>query len=156
MEFLEKKCEMHDALRAIVSKQQKTISKLDEENRERNIIISGLKEKTIEDNNKTYETDEKKVDYLFQIIGAMTPQGYEAARIGKDNPNYNRHIKVDVRSKVIRDKIMNEAKKLKDVKAPWNAIYIKKDLHPAITLENNRLRFKMKKLKSLEETMVKP
>ena len=46
---------------------------------------------------------------------------------------------------------MNLAKRLKDKETPWNNIYIKKDLHPAIAQENNRLRFKMKKLKNLEE-----
>ena len=65
-----------------------------------------------------YERDEETIAYVFQIIGVTAPEGYEVARIGKENPNYNRYIKVDVRSKVIRDKIINQAKQLKDVKAP--------------------------------------
>ena len=105
----------------------------------------------IETDDTKYENDEEKINQLFEIPGVHTSEGYEALRIGKRNPNYNRIIKIDVRNKANRDKIVNLTKRLKDKETPWNNIYIKKDLRQALAQENNRLRFKMKKLKNLEE-----
>ena len=155
IELLEKKCETYeeniDNLKAIVSKQQITISSIDQDKREKNIIISGMNEDIIEYNDTKYETDIAKIDILLEILGVTIPDGYEALRIGKQHPNYHRIIKMNVHSKHSRDTIMNVTKKLKDVGPPWDKIYLKKDLHPAMIQENNRLRFKLKKLKSLEE-----
>ena len=95
IELLEKKCEIYeenmDALRAIVSKQQRTISSIDQENRDKNIIMSGLSEDVIEMDDTKYENDEGKINQLFEILGVHTPEGYEAMRIGKGkgNPNYH-------------------------------------------------------------------
>ena len=81
------------------------------------------------------------------MIGATAPNGYDISRIGKESPNYHRYVKVNVHVKMYCDAIINEAKKLKDVNSPWDNIYMKKDLHPAVIQENNRLRVKMRGLR---------
>ncbi len=152
--LLEKKCETYEenieALKSIVAKQQRTLGNIDNVERDRNIIISGLSEEKITINDVTYEKDEQKIEALFKIIGIPLPQGYIIMRLGKANEKFHRTMKVNVISKDNRDAIMKTTNKLKGADAPWNNIYIKKDLHPALVQENHRLRIKKKKLLQLD------
>ena len=52
---------------------------------------------------------------------------------------------------LIMSLVMSNAKGLKNETAPWNKVYIKKDLHPVLVRENNRLRQKFKKLQQCPE-----
>lgn len=56
-----------------------------------------------------------------------------------------------VGSKINRDAILLKSKDLKDnSETSVNSVYLKKDLHPVLVHENNRLRRKMNDLKKLE------
>ena len=88
---------------------------------------------------------------LFRVIGIALPEGYSIQSLGKQNTKYKRIIKMDVTSKSGRDEILKNAKLLKAQGSPWDVIYIKKDLHPVIVQENNRLRHKKNNLQKLDE-----
>ena len=153
--LLERKCETYeeniDTLKTIVAKQQRTIGNIDKVERERNIIISGLSEETLLIDEQKYETDEQKVNALFKVMDISLPYDYELLRLGKANTSYHRTIKMNVFNKHNRDEILKKTSKLKNAGVPWDTIYIKKDLHPALVQENHRLRIKKNKLKELEE-----
>ena len=60
-------------------------------------------------------------------------------------------MKLNVRSKVNRDAILMKLKYLKNnTENSVSSVYLKKDLHPVLVHENNRLRRKMKELQKLE------
>lgn len=157
--LLEKKCEGYeeniDNLKSIVSRQQRSLANLDREEREKNLIFTGVNENPIMCNNNTYSTDEEKVDFILGLMDIIIPSDYEVTRLGKQNSNYHRPIKVNVRTKTNRDDVLKVAKKLKNSAAPWVNIYVKADQHPVIIQENNRLRTKLKKLKNLDENKEK-
>ena len=70
----------------------------------------------------------------------------EISRIGVPKGNANRLIKVNMGSKLKRDGILEKSSTLKQKATPWNKIYVKKDVHPVYTRENQRLYNKMKDL----------
>ena len=72
---------------------------------------------------------------------------FEYSRIGQTKENVTRLVKVNVGSKVTRDKIIEKASSLKDKNEFWKKIYVKKDVHPLYSKETSRLYQKMKTLK---------
>ena len=141
--LLEKKCEGYeeniDNLKSIVSRQQRSLASLDREEREKNLIFTGVDENPIMFNNNTYTTDEEKVDFILGLIDIIIPSDYEVICLGKQNSNYHRPIKVNVRTKTNRDDVLKVAKKLKNSTAPWDNIYVKADLHRVIIQEKREL-----------------
>ena len=61
-------------------------------------------------------------------------------RLGKSAEGKKRPILVVVRSKEVRDKVLENAKKLKDAGNMYDRVYVKKDQHPEVRKEWNRLR----------------
>ena len=114
-------------------------------------LITGIYEHDIIEEENIYGDDNSKIAALFSKIGVVIPHGFTLTRIGKQKDNYNRFIKIDVNNKDNRDSVMNNAKLLKNAIAPWDKVYIKKDLHPVLVQENNRLRQKKKKVQNLPE-----
>ena len=112
-----------------------------------------MNEDHIEEGDVVYDNDNLKVIALFSMIEMDIPSNTTIERLGKrnDNSNYKRIIKMKVNSKQNRDEILKKASKLKSKDAPWNSIYLMKDLHPSILQENNRLRIKKKNLQKLDE-----
>ena len=152
---LETRCNEYEdkitVLTSIVAKQQHSLSLIDSEERECNIIVSGLSEETILVNGVEFETDEDKVAAVLGEIDAPLPEDHEIVRIGKPSVNYTRIVKLNVRSKTNRDAILLKSKDLKNnTEDSVSSVYLKKDLHPVLVHENNRLRRKMKDLKKLE------
>ena len=142
MAALQSKCLMYEenikSLKSIISKQQQSLNRLDSHERDCNVIISGLSEVDIVTDEATYCTDFEKVTALFGEIGTNLPEGSGILRLGKQNPNYNRTIKLNVLDKTNRDNILQKAKELKNADEPWSLVYLKKDLHPVIVQENSR------------------
>lgn len=156
---LEAKCARYEeditTLKSIVANQQKSITRSDSEERERNIIVRGLSEKDITDDGVTYADDINKVTALLGLIDTTLPYGYEIQRLGAVTPNSNskyvRAIKINVLNKQNRDAILKKAKSLKDAREPWKRVYLNRDEHPVVVQENSRLRKKMNGLKKKEE-----
>ena len=155
IKVLQTKCEQYEediaALKSIVSKQQRSLNSIDDEERSKNLIITGISENDIVDGRNVCKNDTTKLKGVFNCIGSEVPEGSTWIRIGKQKEGYNRPIKMTMRTKADRDSVKEKAKALKEEQAPWNNIYINKDLSPAVVAENNRLRQKMKKLKQLDE-----
>ena len=62
-------------------------------------------------------------------------------RLGNNaQPGRKRSILVTVRSKEARDIVLEKAKALKQANETYKSIYIKKDVHPEVRKEWNRLR----------------
>ena len=61
-------------------------------------------------------------------------------------------MKVDVKSKIARDKILDKTPSLKGKNELWKKIYVKKDVHPVYSKETSRIYRKMKTLKDQNPT----
>ena len=152
---LEAKCNEYEeniaALKSIISKQQHSLSMIDARERECNVIVSGLSEENITVGGEELQNDKDKVAAVLVEIDAPLPAEYSVERIGKESANYTRLIKLNVGSKINRDAILSKSKDLKNnPEASVNSVYLKKDLHPVLVHENNRLRRKMKDLQKLD------
>ena len=139
--------ENNSSLKNVVVKQQMSITQMDGDKRQKNVIVRGLPENDIIENEDIYHNDIDKVKNLLSKIDVALPNGSQVERLGKQSVNYNRVTKIILNDKSERDNILENAKKLKHVEDPWKNIYLKKDLHPAILEEDKRLNKKKKDLK---------
>ena len=130
-----------------MSKQQRVLSQLDAVERNCNIIITGLSEKDVVQEESVYKTDSEKVNEIFNKLNLPLLKGNKCLRLGKPSANYNRVLKVNVISKGSRDSILEKSKSLKDMGEPRCWVYLKKDLHPVIAQENKRLNKKNKRFR---------
>ena len=141
-----------EALSQIIVNMQASLNSVDASKRTTNIIISGLSEGDIECEGGVLTNDDEKVKCLFDILEippdtANPPVQFEVSRIGAPRNNATRLIKVDLKSKVRRDAVLQKASSLKNRQEPWKKVYVKKDLHPVYTKENQRIYAKMKNLR---------
>jgi hypothetical protein len=121
----------------IITQQQRYLEILDERDRVKNVIITGVTE-TVD---ALGDTDLAKV---LNIMGEIDVQGsedlMEVKRLGKQIEGRTRAMLVSFTDKQVRQNVLKNAKKLKDSAAPYNKVYIKKDIHPMVRKELNRLR----------------
>ena len=142
----------------IIINMQSSLNRIDANTRNDNIIIAGLQEEDINENGVgELKGDEEKVKCLFKVMGVGTDvlarvEDYECTRIGQSRDNTTRLVKVNVKSKITRDKILEKAPSLKDKGELWKKIYVKKDVHPVYSKETSRMYRKMKKLKEENPT----
>ena len=137
----------------IIINMQSSLNRIDFDTRSTNIIISGLQEGDIV-NNEVGELkgDKAKVKRLLGVMEIGTDilanvDTLECNRIGQNKDNVTRLLKVDVKTKAIRDKILEKAPNLKEKSEFWKKIYVKKDVHPVYSKETSRIYKKMKRLK---------
>jgi hypothetical protein len=76
-------------------------------------------------------------------------------RLGQDNSNDRRPLKVVLRDPKSRATVLEKAKNLKQSTYQFQKIYIKKDLNPSIRREMARLRDVTKRKKEKPENMAK-
>ena len=132
---------------------QSSLNRIDANTRNNNIIISGLTEEDIVgDDVGELRTDKEKIQTLFEIMDVGTDvlastDEFEYTRIGQIRDNSTRLVKVNVRSKITRDKILDKSPSLKGKSELWKKIYVKKDVHPVYSKETSRVYRKMKNLK---------
>ena len=137
----------------IIVNMQSSLNRIDADIRNTNIIVAGLHEDDIIDNDVGELKGEKaKIKRLLKVMDVGTEilagvDTYEYTRIGQIKDNVTRLVKVNVKSKVTRDKILEKAPSLKDKNELWKKIYVKKDVHPVYSKETSRIYRKMKKLK---------
>ena len=128
IEVLKKRCDKNeetiDALKGIVSKQQRSLRGQDAEVREKNLIIAGISESDIIDQDGTYKTDDEKINALFRIMGMSPPVGYSIERTGKLDSRFPRYIKMNVVDKKNRTDITKKSTGLKNMHDPWNNVFI--------------------------------
>ena len=151
---LKKEVAKNEQLTSVVVTMQKSLNMIDADKRVTNLMINGLPEEEMQDDEeRVLNDDAAKMKYLFHCIGIndidVQIDGFEYSRIGTVVEGRKRMLKINVGSKETRDKICKESKKVKLLPAPWKHIYINKDVHPVYLKENQRIRKKMQELKKI-------
>ena len=125
----------------IISQHQLFLEQLDRQKREANLVFFGIPDEQLALDGAT--TEEDKIQKVLGIVEADTDAVIRShQRLGRSAQSNDRPrpLLVRVDSKVIRDKVLDKAKKLKDSQEPFKKIYIKKDSHPEVRKEWKRLR----------------
>ena len=137
----------------IIINMQSSLNRIDTSTRNNNIIISGLQEEDLVINEVgELSSDEEKIKCLFKVMDVdsdvlASADNFECSRIGQSRDNATRLLKVNVKSKITRDKILDKAPSLKEKNELWKKVYVKKDVHPVYSKETSRLYRKKKTLK---------
>ena len=155
VEMIEKSDELKNGelsrMKDTVVNMQHALNSLDSKERAKNIIIAGLSEENIDSENITFAGDANKVSFLLEKMN-LDPaivNNAKLERLGTDTTGSKRRfIKFELPDKNIREKIIKETPKLKDLPAPWNKIYFNRDTHPVYQKEHKRLRKKFNELKT--------
>ena len=129
---------------------QRALNTIDSKERSKNIIIWGLTEDAITIDGVTLSNDMAKTKFIFKTIGlseSVTELPFTLHRIGKETGEKRRSLKIILKDNKIREIIMKNAPKLKNLSAPLNKIYINRDTHPVYQKEHQRLRRKCNELK---------
>ena len=135
--------EKNETLTQIVIEMQKSLNKIDSNDRVKNLMISGLPEGEMVVGGASLIDDKDKVGKMFNLI-EIDGGPWEVERLGKPTTNGKTRIaKVVFPDKETRDKAAEKSAKLKDLGEPWNRVYLNHDKHPVYRYENNRLRKKM-------------
>ena len=146
----------NETLTQIVVEMQKSLNKIDNSDREKNLIISGLPEEHIQVDDDVLESDTEKVTKMFSLIG-IDGGPWNVERIGKQPTNGKTRIaKVVFPDKEKRDKAVEQSIRLKDLEDPWKKVYLNRDKHPVYRYENNRIRKKMNELRKKPEFQDNP
>ena len=143
--------EKNGTLTRIVVEMQRSLNKIDSDDREKNLIINGLPEGEIESDGILIREDREKVAKMFNMI-EVDGGPWNAVRLGKPTTNgKTRVVKVVFPSKEARDSAAENSVKLKDLGEPWKKVFLNRDKHPVYRSENNRLRWKMKEYRNKPE-----
>ena len=111
--------ERNETLTQIVVEMQKSLNKIDSNDREKNLMISGLPEDEIQIDDVTLSNDNEKVIKMFNLID-IEGGPWNVERIGKQPTNGKTRIaKVMFPDKESRDKAAEQSMKLKDLGEPW-------------------------------------
>merc|ERR1712096_217172 len=111
---------------------------IDNNDRDRNMIISGLPEEQIQVDDVSLDTDTQKVTKMFSLI-EIDGGPWNVERIGKQPTNgKTRMAKVVFPDKESRDKAVQQSIKLKDFVEPWKKVYLNRDKHSVYRYANNR------------------
>ena len=138
-----------DKQAAIIGKQQNYLEMLDRKERERNLVFLGIPEEPEVLEEAT--TDDEKVRKILDLVRISLNGVLSQRRLGRSDNNQaingeagprrkNRPILVIVKSKAERDNILDKAKALKNAGDVYRRIFIKKDVHPSVRNEWQRLR----------------
>ena len=123
----------------IIFKQQLFLETLDRRERQANLVVLG-----VPDNDEDFDgvtSDENKLSKIWTKIGVDVAATYRrlGRRTNQDNQR-SRPLLVTLQDKSIRASILDRAKNLKTSGDSYRKIFIKKDIHPAVRKEWERLR----------------
>lgn len=141
--FVAKKfAELHDRIdkqAEIISKQQRFLEMLDRKERETNLVVLGLPEGSEALEGAVTDTD--KLERVWEKVGVAGVE-CQHRRLGveADGRRRNRPLLLIVRDKEMRSRILANAKNLKTAGEKYARIYVKKDVHPGVRKEWQRLR----------------
>ena len=144
-------------LKSAISNQQRFLEFFDGDKRAHNLIITGLTEKDLVINeNVKFDSDDKKLDYVFTTIDSDPACIDSIQRLGEVKPQATRPrpLKVTLKNKRDRRPVIENAKKLKN-NTSISSVYIKKDIHPAFRKEMWRLYEAEKRERDRPENMGK-
>ena len=131
---------------------QRSLNMIDQNERATNLVISGLPEEPITDDDQL-NTDEDKIQHILSIIDCSDEirDVIECSRLGKERTGMTRMLKVKMGNRESREKVVKNAPLLKRKEELWQKVYVKKDTHPVYAQETNRIRKKMKELKAIPD-----
>ena len=121
----------------IIVKQQLFLEALDRKEREANLVVLGVPD--YEEDFDGASSDESKLSKIWTKIGVgdvITTH----RRLGQRNTQRSRPILVTLQDKNERENILDRAKHLKTSGELSKKIYVKKDIHPSVRKEWERLR----------------
>ena len=122
----------------IMHQQQLFLESFDARDRQRKLIITGV----LEDEDDLGSDDREKIRTLLDksgYTGGVNLGDCELKRLGRISANRSRPILLVVDSLQMRNAMLEKAKNLKTAGLPFSNVYVKKDIHPAIRKEFNRL-----------------
>ena len=146
--------------------QQRFLESIDAEKRRKTVIITGLPEDEPLDGGQDENgdvikicSDKDKVQHIFTKIGQGSTGVSNVERLGqkqtaataRDGRIPIRAVKVSLEEAVSQKLLVTNSKKLKDYLEPYNKIFVKKDMHPGVRREFNRLRLSEKTEKEKPE-----
>lgn len=140
--FAKKLADLHDKIDKqadIISKQQRFLEMLDRREREMNIVVLGLPEEGEALDGAV--TDTNKLQQVWEKVGVASVE-CQHRRLGAvaDGGRRNRPLLLTVRDREVRSRILANAKNLKNAGEKYSKIYVKKDVHPGVRKEWQRLR----------------
>ncbi len=122
----------------IISQQQRFLEVLDRREREDNVVVLGLP-----DESEALEgavTDVDKMNRVWDKMG-VPRVACQHRRLGtQGNNNRKRPLLLTIRDKELRSRVLSNAKNLKTAGESYSRIYVKKDVHPGVRKEWERLR----------------
>ena len=122
----------------IIMKQQLYLEAADRKERETNLIILGVPEDGTPVDGAN--NDNEKLAKIWDKVNDQSDR-VSSKRLGRTiQTGKTRPILVRVISREVRDTVLEKTKELKDAGEVYKKIYIKKDVHPAVRKEWNRLR----------------
>ena len=129
-------------LRGVVTNMQKCLNILDNNERSKNIIVSGVPEGNVQIDNTTLKTEREKIKWILHLTENRyfddKVDDLSLSRLGAEKRGYNRTIKIILESSDERNEFLKNTMKLKNAPDPWNKVFIKKDQHPVYLHEDNR------------------
>lgn len=130
-----------DLMEETCAQQQRFLEQIENEKRQNNVIITGVPEG--QEPLEGAEDDKSKLQKILGKIGHDHVVPVSATRLGKpQNRNGRaRPVLATLSSKAERDKIVQDAKKLKQAGDQYKSVFIKKDVHPSVRKELDRLRY---------------
>ena len=139
-------------LREALMQHQRYLENLEAEKRSCNVVFLGVPENelNVTENDGTttaIREDQEKLTKILQVMQRDNIRINEFQRLGKVYPGKNRVILVKLQSKGDRDRLLENSAKLKTTGGPFTEIYVKKDIHPLVRKELERLRKVEKKRK---------
>ena len=122
----------------IIMKQQLYLEAADRKERETNSIILGVPVNGTPVDGAN--NDNEKLAKIWDKVNDQSDR-VSSKRLGRTiQTGKTRPILVRVISREVRDTVLEKTKELKDAGEVYKKIYIKKDVHPAVRKEWNRLR----------------
>ena len=137
--------EENTCLRESVMQHQRYLEALEAERRGRNMIFLGVPEsdmkvKDSHGQDVVIKEDQEKVESILQIMGHGGITLKEIQRLGNPSSIRNRVLLVSTESKSVRDQVIRATSVLKEAGRGHEKVYVKKDIHPLIRKEFNRLK----------------
>jgi hypothetical protein len=147
----------NNTLKEALGSQQRFLESVDFDRRRHNLIITGLSETSDllhTESGVALSTDQDKIEHILGVIGQADIEVNKIQRLGDQSTNHRswpRPIKVVLTNDTDRKKILQAAKHLKTTNDQLAKVYLKRDTHPGIRKEMNRLRDVEKKEKAKAE-----
>lgn len=146
-----------DKMAETLSQHQRMLESIEAERRAANVIMTGVPEEQL----GGATTDMEKVKLVLSTMGQQAVEVRGVERLGslqqdRRQPSgasrpYRRPLKVVLKNADNRKDVLDSARQLKTSDAIFRSIYVKKDMHPLVRKEFDRLRAVEKREKERPE-----